>query len=236
MKTYCISDIHGHLKELEAFRNTLEKDDHVYVLGDIVDKGDDPIGCLRLVMNDERFECILGNHEYMMWQFLSAEKGTQEYEDAFMQWIAWNRGEDTYNPYLLLDEEERKKIYDFIEDLPLNIPDVEVNSHRYYLVHSVAGSDVKVRMKDLDYAEDLIYPYIWDRPGVDCGFETPEGRTVIAGHTAVQVYEPEKCEPFFREEDIRSAAYIDIDGGLAYGLKNSHLIALCLDDLEYKLY
>ena len=37
MKTYCISDIHGHYQNFLAFYETLEEDDLVYVLGDVID-------------------------------------------------------------------------------------------------------------------------------------------------------------------------------------------------------
>ncbi|MBR2577993.1 MAG: metallophosphoesterase [Erysipelotrichaceae bacterium] len=236
MKTYCISDIHGHYKNLLAFTETLGKDDKVYVLGDAIDKGEDPIGCLRLIMNDDRFEMLLGNHEYMMWQYLIAPKDSPEQQEAYIQWVVWNKGSDTLDPYMELDEDEKKKIFDFIEGLPLNFPDVEVNGRKLYLVHSLPGSDKQVMMKDLGYREPIIFGYVWERNFIDEELKPFEDRTVIAGHTAVQEYDSHECAPYFWGDDIKKAPYIDIDGGLAYHLPSSKLIALCLDDMTYRLY
>ncbi|MBR0462574.1 MAG: metallophosphoesterase [Erysipelotrichaceae bacterium] len=238
MKTYCISDIHGHYQNFLAFYETLEEDDLVYVLGDVIDKGEDPISCLRLIMNDRRFIMILGNHEYMMWQYLhSLKNDLSDKEENYIQWIEWNRGSDTYKPYLQLEEAEQKKIYDFIEDLPLNVPEVTVNDRKFYLVHSLPGSDKEIRMADIGYNDDLIYSYVWDRQLIDEYLKPFEDKTVIAGHTVVQEYYGYfKCEPYYYGDDISKAPYIDIDGGLAYQLPGSRLIALCLDDLTYRMY
>ena len=236
MKTYCISDIHGHYRNLLAFKNSLEADDKVFVLGDAIDKGEDPIACLKLIMDDDRFEMLLGNHEYMMWQFLSAPKDSPEMQEAYIQWVVWNKGGDTLDPYMLLEEDERQRIYEYIEGLPLNIPDLEIGGRRFYLVHSLPGSDEQVTMKDLNYSDPMIFDYVWERRYIDEELRPYEDRTVIAGHTAVQEYTGKECAPYFRGDDIMKAPYIDIDGGLAYHLRGSRLIALCLDDMTYELY
>ena len=237
MKTYCISDIHGHYRNLLAFRDSLKEDDKVYVLGDAIDKGENPIACLKLVMNDSRFEMLIGNHEYMMWQFLYAQKNALDtLEETYIQWVDWNRGGDTLKPYLQLEEAEREKIYSYIEDLPLNFPEVIVGGHKFYLVHSLPESETQIRMKDIAYNDNIIYNYVWDRRLIDEYLKPFEDRTVIVGHTAVEEYDWNKVAPYYYGDDIAKAAYIDIDGGLAYQLPQSKLIALCLDDMTYELY
>ena len=76
MKTYCIADVHGHLDNLYLFVKTLDKDDRVFVLGDAIDKGPMSLGCLQYIMADTRFTMLLGNHEYMMFNLLSQELGS----------------------------------------------------------------------------------------------------------------------------------------------------------------
>ena len=242
MKTYCISDIHGHWNNFEAFIDTLNKEDRVYVLGDVIDKGPASIKCLQHIMADARFSMLLGNHEYMMFQTICYEPGTRQQYDAEIRWLYFNAGNDTLNQYNLLAYEEKEKIMRFIIDLPINIPNIKIEDRSYYLVHSYPHSDKQINMEDVNYDDDIITSYLWDRTGPADRFDV-EDQIVVAGHTFVQEYlgiyvDEVRPVPDFSEnnKELKKARYIDIDGGLATGLPNSRLIALCLDDLSYKLY
>ena len=62
---YVISDIHG---EYELFMKMLEKikfqdTDTLYILGDILDRGPNPIRVLRKLMEMPNVIPIVGNHE-----------------------------------------------------------------------------------------------------------------------------------------------------------------------------
>ncbi|MDO4500876.1 MAG: metallophosphoesterase [Erysipelotrichaceae bacterium] len=233
MRTYCISDIHGHYKNFAAFKSTLKEDDLVYVLGDVIDKGEDSIKILLEIIADKRFKMLLGNHEYMMWQFLSANKKSLEflaYKDA---WIKYNSGLKTFVDYVKLSKDKQKLIYDFISELPVNFPDVEVNGKKFYLVHSYFKEDRKLYLKDFGNNEE-INEYIWKRVDpkkVDIDI----GKTVIAGHTP-NLYFTYNMEPVGNKTDLNKSTYIDIDGSLAANKRLGTLIALCLDDLTFKTY
>lgn len=63
---YFISDIHG---EYDLFICLLEKikfsdSDNLFVLGDMIDKGNDSIQVLKELYSMQNAICILGNHEY----------------------------------------------------------------------------------------------------------------------------------------------------------------------------
>lgn len=238
MKTYCISDLHGNLKKLDAFTKTLNEDDRVYVLGDVVDKGQYPIPALILMIKDPRFKMIMGNHEYMMYKYLSSKEGTFEREEAYNTWVIWNSGNNTLEQFEMLSKESQDIILNYLKYLPLNIPDVEVNGKHFYLVHGAPGIDLDVTMGDLNYDELEIGKYVWERtmPGDKVN---SYGRTLVTGHTPVQAYmnnAEELPKPMTDSENLDSANFIDIDGGLACDFENSRLIALCLDDMTYKLY
>ena len=238
MKTYCISDVHGHLDNLYFFVKTLNEDDRVFVLGDAIDKGPMSLGCLQYIMADTRFKMLLGNHEYMMFNLLNSKLGTREYNEAYEQWINWNVGEETLKQFIALPHHEQLKIFNYIDNLPLNIPNVEVNGRKYYLVHSCPSSNLSYKMKDLEYNDKKICEYVWERVNPEDTFNIGEDVTVIAGHTMVQFYvglDAKEISPVFDGKDIKKAKYIDIDGGLASQLDNARLISLCLDDLSYKL-
>lgn len=59
-----IGDVHGCMQELSLLLQKIEisENDRVIFLGDLVDKGPDPLEVLRFVRKSG-FECILGNHE-----------------------------------------------------------------------------------------------------------------------------------------------------------------------------
>lgn len=246
MKTYCISDVHGHINNLNSFVKTLDKDDRVFVLGDVIDKGPDSMGCLELIMEDPRFTMLLGNHEYMMFDLLSQEPGSYSYRDAYVQWVDWNEGEPTLTQYNELPRFKQLRVYNYIKSLPLDLPNVKVGDRTFYLVHSCPQEDIKLTMEDVEYSDIKIASYIWDRVTPWDRLDT-KGKIVIAGHTIVQEhlgYDVETIEPVFdrkriygvSSQTIEDANYIDIDGGLAADFDSSRLIALCLDDLTYKLY
>lgn len=59
-----ISDLHGNLPALEATLDRLEGIDSIYVLGDLVGIGPQPSEVLDIIMGDERFKCVRGNHDH----------------------------------------------------------------------------------------------------------------------------------------------------------------------------
>jgi hypothetical protein len=79
--TFVISDVHGHLADLRAHllaAGLLDHDDrwaggddHLWVLGDLIDRGPDGIGVVRLVRSlqeqaPEQVHMLMGNHESLM--------------------------------------------------------------------------------------------------------------------------------------------------------------------------
>ena len=67
---YVLSDIHAHTKTFNNFYQTLTPADQVLCLGDTIDKGDGTLDVLKTIMNDSRFELIMGNHEHMLYKYL----------------------------------------------------------------------------------------------------------------------------------------------------------------------
>lgn len=66
---YIVSDIHGCY---DAYKALLEKihfsdGDELYVLGDVVDRGPEPIKVLQDIMRRHNVTLILGNHDFIMY-------------------------------------------------------------------------------------------------------------------------------------------------------------------------
>ena len=65
---YVCSDIHGYY---ERFRKLLKKidfslDDEMYVIGDVIDRGPEPIELLLYILSQPNIHLLIGNHEHMM--------------------------------------------------------------------------------------------------------------------------------------------------------------------------
>ena len=64
---YVMSDIHG---QAGAFHKMLKKiqfsdNDHIYILGDVVDRGPDGIEIIKYVMSRKNITLLIGNHEHI---------------------------------------------------------------------------------------------------------------------------------------------------------------------------
>ena len=68
MAVYVTSDAHGHVRALDEVleRVSLGAGDELYVLGDLIDRGPDPLGVVSLVRSLPNAHVLLGNHEDLM--------------------------------------------------------------------------------------------------------------------------------------------------------------------------
>lgn len=66
---YIVSDIHGCYDEYMALLQKINfsEEDELYVLGDVVDRGPEPIKVLQDMMNRPNVIHILGNHDFIMY-------------------------------------------------------------------------------------------------------------------------------------------------------------------------
>ena len=78
--TYVLSDIHGNLQRFESIMTqiNLQTNDTLYVLGDVIDRYAGGIKILRQIMRMPNAEMLIGNHEYMMLQYLSPDAADTE--------------------------------------------------------------------------------------------------------------------------------------------------------------
>ena len=237
---YMMSDVHGEyykfLKMLDLIK--FNDNDTLYILGDIVDRGENPIELVQHVMNSKNIKMCLGNHEDMMLQAyhedITEEKINYiiEYINRFYMgmnnknfdisnmlglanWII-NGGEVTARQFLKLSIEEQKEIVNFFENLPLFF-----EYENYIFSH--AGLNLKgkkdvnwIDIKHIQNKDD----FIWSREEF---FEHKglNDKIVIFGHT------PGLNSNFSIWIDPKYKDKICIDCGAAYGGK---LGCICLDN------
>lgn len=75
MAHYVMGDIHGEADRFHAMLKKIQfsEDDILILLGDVIDRGPDGIALLLEIMEMPNAIMLLGNHEYMMLQFLSPD-------------------------------------------------------------------------------------------------------------------------------------------------------------------
>lgn len=78
--TIVVGDVHGCIEELDELLKTIQYNPttmRLVFLGDLMDRGPDPVGCVRRV-RELGVECIMGNHEEKHLRWHKHEKKRQE--------------------------------------------------------------------------------------------------------------------------------------------------------------
>lgn len=235
---YAVSDLHGY--KFEKFMTLLEKadfsqDDTLYVIGDVIDRGTDGIKILKWIMKQPNVKFILGNHEDFMLGckeiFLQelknyydiTEMANVSYEalDTFFVW-EYNGCENTVFSLLDMKKEERKVIFEFLENSPL-YEEITVNGRDFILTHAGLGN-FDENKKLSEYTKDEL---LWNRPTVRQGKTNEiyfQDKTVVFGHTPTVNYGKQYIGKAFVTD-----TWINIDGGAGWGY---FPILLRLDDLK----
>ena len=100
MATYITSDIHGQYDKFKALMEkiNLKDEDTLYVLGDIIDRGPEPIKTMLEIMEMPNAVCIKGNHEVMALDCLEffnnedPERSTQSTDEGLLgKILLWQR-------------------------------------------------------------------------------------------------------------------------------------------------
>lgn len=231
---YVISDIHGCYNEYKKLLQKIQfnDEDELYILGDVVDRGPEPIKVLQDMMCRPNVHPVLGNHDYMAWKVLKKlnveirEDTLEGYlkEDDLLDYLYWvqDGGNTTAKKFKELDIEDREDILDYFQDFAL-YEEIFLNGKRFVLVH--AGLNEFVEEKDLD--DYALEDFLFYRADYGKRYFEDENTFIVTGHT-----------PTFRiREDglplvYQKHGHIAIDCGCVYGKR---LAAYCLDtgSVEY---
>lgn len=239
-RKFVMSDIHGCYDKMIEMLDKIDfnESDTLYILGDVVDRGPDPIKILQYIMKNKNIELILGNHERMFLDYL--EDGVYESEtekiiaeDEIETLYLRNGGSSTIQRFYALPEAEQLEVEKFLKSIPLfKIVD------KYILVHSGLSSDEVSENQTIydfmsaQFEEDLLWirEDFYMNPAI-------EDYVVVFGHTPTR-YMYEDCDNTYLEtlkiwHDKSYDDKIGIDCGAVFGNhRGCSLACLCLDTLE----
>lgn len=222
---YVISDIHGCCEEFKRLLKLIQfsDDDIVYVIGDVIDRGPDPVGVLEIMSSYYNIVPIVGNHEYIMLKTLpylleEIRKDnietvlTTQFLQSYQLWIN-DGGKATIDAFRKLSKEDVEFYLDYVREFAL-YEEVSVNGKEFFLSHSLP--------KDFDASNGLNYTIeemIFSRP--DFNSDWSQEIVYIIGHTPTISFGTEYAGKIFRKDNL-----IDIDCGCVSGYR---LCAYCLE-------
>ena len=226
---YVIGDIHGKKDKYDEMLKKLspKETDAVFVLGDIIDIGDDSIEILQDMMYRANIYPVLGEHEYMAKKVLplianmesideAKSKLSGEDKEAFEKWLTM-KSEKTISDFFALGEEDKESIIDYLSEFQA-FEEVEAGGKTFVLVH--AGIDNFEEGKDLeDYSEE---DFVFAK--TDYTKVYFKNKYLITGHTPTVTIHPSLMGKVYSKK-----GHIALDCGAAYG---GRLAAVCLDALK----
>lgn len=241
MSIYVCSDIHGLKRRYDHMIQQIHDTDHLYVIGDVIDRGAHGITILRDLLKRSNVTLMMGNHEYMMLQYYLAKQGKieqrEEQEAALLNW-RFNHCESTRKEFEALMVEEQEALLEKISAFPIAICDLMVNDRCYYLVHGCPSTLLLSGSYDLKKAKEKGIPaeyLLWNR--IDPSQQYLPDRCVITGHTPTLFFQ--KDHPYkvwIQGDDIFQTHLMDIDCGCAADNEDSRIALVCLDDLQIQYY
>jgi len=228
---YVASDLHGCA--VEAFQALLDRagfreEDDLFVLGDVIDRGEYGAELLLWLTQQPNVQFILGNHEAMMLScaFLFDEVTDENLDNLTVDdlkrmnhWMRNGGGTTLAGMRKLLTEDPElvEGILDYLREAPL-YEILEAGGQRFLLVHGGLGNFSPERPLDSYTDRELL----WTRPNPDTVYYPDT--TVILGHTPTVCYGAEH-----RGKAYRTETWINIDAGAAMGCQP---MVLRLDDLK----
>ncbi|MBQ6240730.1 MAG: serine/threonine protein phosphatase [Firmicutes bacterium] len=226
---YVISDIHGCYAEFLALLREIHfsDSDELYVLGDFLDRGPEPVRLTHDLMARPNVFPLLGNHEYMalsVLRRLSVEITADNVDDyltpedllSYSYWMK-DGGDVTIRQYLRLDAEQREAFLEYLEECEL-YADLTIGGRRFVLVHAGLNDYEKHGENLEEYGpQDLLFT----RPDYERKYFRDPQTTLISGHTPVQAIRYDHSTDIYRSHDN-----IDIDCGCCFG---GALAAYCMD-------
>lgn len=221
MKNYVISDIHGCYEEYQQLIKSLSltSKDRVHILGDCIDRGDEPIKVLKDIMNRPNFSLILGNHELMMLEVIAPLLREKTYKtDVIVEWL-YNGGKTTIDQFLALEQWEQEEILEFLESAPL-YETIKHNGKTFILVHAGLGNYFPEKAMEDYTAGELV----WDRADYTRNYFPNTNTYLITGHTPVLATRDDKLPIIYAENN-----HIAIDCGCSSG---GRLCAYCIETGE----
>lgn len=216
--TYVMSDIHGNYEKFKAILSEIRfrDSDVMYILGDILDYGEDSMELIADLSVRVNIYPIAGEHDFLAARMLKGfskmlESGSAPDSDYINEMTAWVKdgGQPTLDAFRSLSADQREGVLEYLEEMTL-FEEAEIKGERYVMVHAgIADYDADTDLFDYQPEDFFSDP-------LDSSYALIEDTTVIVGHAPTRSGKIERGE-----------GSIFLDCGAAEGGK---LGCLCLEN------
>lgn len=227
--TYVMSDIHGQYDKYLAMLDKIDfcNDDTLYILGDVLDRGEQSVELLWDISLRSNVIPILGNHELIASTLLrklcveitEENAETQITKELLYSIAEWreNGGDPTLSGFRRLAQEDREVLLDYIDEF-LPYETLTVGGNRFVLVHG--GIPYETRRIPLD--EQPLLTLVEHRP--DYQMRYFNDAYLVTGHTPTL-----HIDNAYIGKIYRNHGHIAIDCGAGFGMP---LGCIRLDDFH----
>lgn len=220
---YVVSDIHGCFDKYKRLLEVIGpgEDDVLYILGDLVDRGEGSMKVILDLLPRKNVICLRGNHDQEALVFLNRYVMSPDMGDndlifrAFQLWLD-DGGASTYNAFKELGEEDRKRVISFLSSMPI-YEEVTARGVKYHLSHTIPSKE-----KLLGSDECGLGDYIFGVPDYDRIYY--DDKIMVTGHTLTEFIDDDYSGRIWKGNN-----HIAIDCGAVFG---NPLGCLCLDTME----
>ncbi len=214
---YVISDLHGNYDKYIQVFDTIKfcDDDTLFVLGDVVDRGDQPIKILQDMMVRPNVVPLIGNHEVfalkclrLLTSEITEQSITQLQSGDLEILLEWSMqgGRSTIDDFVRLSYPERQSILEYLGEFSL-YEELYVNGEEYVLVHGgLQNFDVNKAIDEYTPEEIL-----FDRPDYSKIY-FPD-KFLVTGHTPTRTIKNNPNPDYI----YRANRHIAMDCGCAWG-------------------
>ena len=220
---YAMSDIHGcfdkYIKMLEIIG--FNKNDTLYILGDVVDRGPDGIKILLDISKRKNVILLRGNHDdtaLLVLSHLFSKKSNlsnQQLSDLIKLWSI-DGGEVTLKQFLQCSEVEREQALSILKYSML-YEELEINGRKYFLSHTIPSKD---KMRNFENCK--IEDFLWGEPEYEKLYDSE--KVYITGHTPTGFINPLSKGLIYKANN-----HVAIDCGTVFGFS---LGCIRLDDMK----
>ena len=220
---YAVSDLHGCFEKYNRLldRLCLSDNDTLYILGDIVDRGDGGIDILKDIIGRKNIVALKGNHDYMAATMLKAFViGNDGYRsknliEGLGLWLK-DGGQPTLDNFRRLSARDKILIFHFLKSLPV-YKKIEVGGRKYFLAHTVPEKDKMMDFENCDEHDFTIGEPEYEKQYYADTF-------IVTGHTPTSFIDEAYTGKIWQENN-----HIAIDCGAVFG---NPLGCICLDTME----
>lgn len=194
------------------------KNDTLYIVGDVCDRGKNPMKILLHMMMHENIIPIFGNHDIDAYlSLINVFDGNQDIFDGRYLWWISDGGKTTLDEFEKLAKKEQEKVLSYMEKFR-HYEEINVNGVNYLLVHG-GLKDFKPNKSLSSYR---LFDLVWERPDYDKVYF--EDKIIISGHTPTL-----HIDKNMKGKIIKKNNHIAIDCGCVFGYG---LGCLCLNTMK----